>query len=172
MTFTIDMSIPFRSVLVGALGGPGHGGHQSSQWYISHGMDLQLNPGTEIIAAFDGHVTRFNPHIISSDTSHVYGAQLFVRSHNNMMGAFYTHITGSSFSVGDSISRGDRLGITLRDHLHFALVEIIGGAPRGRYMGVNIYRDFVAIASLPNQPRIFPVTFKQDGSAPDVIFSP
>ena len=57
----------------------------------------------------------------------MYGAQLFMRSDNDMMGGFYTHITGgTSFSVGQRINRGDRLGQTLRDHLHLALVEIIG----------------------------------------------
>ena len=162
--FTIDMSSPFRSGWRGELGGPNSGGHRPPEWYIQYGMDLGVAEGTEVFAAFAGHVTRFQPHTPSSDTSKVYGAQLFMRSDNDRMGGFYTHITGSTISAGQRINRGDRLGVTLRDHLHFALVEIIGGAPGGRYMGVNLYRHFVDMA---DQPRTISVTFKQDGSPPD-----
>jgi murein DD-endopeptidase MepM/ murein hydrolase activator NlpD len=127
-------------------------------------MDLAVPQGTEVLAAFAGHVTKFLPHPPSKDPDRVYGAQLSVRSDNDMMGGWYTHFTGDpTLSVGQKINRGDRLGVTLRDHLHLALVEIIGGAPGGRYMGVDLYKHFLAM-----QANIISVEFKQDGSPPVV----
>jgi murein DD-endopeptidase MepM/ murein hydrolase activator NlpD len=165
-SFTIDMSSPFRSGWKGGLGGPNSGGHGGPDWYIQYGMDLGVADGTEVLAAFSGHVTKFQPHTPSKDSSKVYGAQLFMRSDNDKMGGFYTHITGSpTFSAGQRINRGDRLGKTMRDHLHFALVEIIGGAPGGRYMGVDLYAHFLA---LRDQAGTTSVTFKQDGLPPVV----
>lgn len=164
--FQIDMSSPFTSGWTGGLGGPNSGGHVPSEWFNQFGMDLAVTTGTEVRAAFSGHVTVFKPHTPSTDTKKKYGAQLFMRSDNDMMGGFYTHFTGGPhFSVGQRIARGDRLGNTLRDHLHLALVEIIGGAPGGRYQGVNLYGNFLA---LRDTPRTIVVTFNQDGSAPTV----
>jgi hypothetical protein len=45
------------------------------------------------------------------------------------------------------------------------LVEIIGGAPRGRYVGVDLFPDFVAIS---NSSTVISVTFNQDGTPPTV----
>ena len=164
--FTIDMSGPFRSGWRGGMGGPNSGGHTPPQWYIQYGMDLGVETGTKIFAAFKGHVTKFQPHTPKSDTSKVYGAQLFMRSDNDKMGAFYTHFTdGPSFALGKTIERGDYLGRTLRDHLHLALVEIIGGAPNGRYMGVDIYRHFLSMA---DTSKAVSVVFNQNGSQPFV----
>src|SRR5262249_46559594 len=147
------------------LGGPNSGGHVG-RWFDRFGMDLAVTTGTEVRAAFAGHATVFTPHAPSKDTEKVYGAQLFMRSDNDMMGGFYTHFTGGpNFSVGQHIARGDRLGVTLKDHLHLALVEIIGGAPAGQYKGVNLYQNFLA---LRDTPRTIVVTFNQDGSAPTV----
>ena len=168
--FTIDMSSPFRAGCTGGLGGPNSGGHGGPHWYIQYGMDLAVPEGTEVLAAFTGHVTKFQPHHRAADTAKVYGAQLFMRSENNKMGGFYTHITGGpTFAPEQTIYRGDRLGTTLRNHLHLALVEIIGGAPSGRYMGVNLYDRFLA---LRDQTTTLSVRFKQDGSAPEVGSSP
>jgi hypothetical protein len=123
-------------------------------------MDLAAVEGTEVLAAFAGHVTKFKPHTPWTDSKKVYGAQLSIRSDNDMMGGWYTHFTGGpTFSVGQKINRWDRLGVTLRDHLHLALVEIIGA----RYMGVDLYTHFLA-----TQSNIISVKFKQDGSRPDV----
>ena len=125
--FTIEMSSPFRSGWRGGLGGPNSGGHQQPHWYIQYGMDLGVATGTEIFAAFDGRITRFSPHRRSSDTSKVYGAQLFVRYDNNKMGGFYTHFTDSSPNIrqgqaiikrrssGENASRPSSLR-TCRDH--------------------------------------------------------
>lgn len=60
---------------------------------------------------------------------------------------------------------GGHTGVTLREHLHMALVEIIGGAPGGRYMGINLYRDFVALRDTAN---VLTVPFQQNGS-PSVV---
>jgi murein DD-endopeptidase MepM/ murein hydrolase activator NlpD len=165
-SFDIVMSSPFRSGWKGGLGGPNMGGHKCADWFIQYGMDLGVKEGTEVLAAFSGHVTKFHPHTPSKDTSKVYGAQLFLRSDNNMMGGFYTHITGGpNFGIGQRITKGNVLGNTLRDHLHLALVEIVGGAPGGRYAGVDLYQHFLRIG---DSPTTITVTFKQDGSPPTV----
>jgi hypothetical protein len=133
-------------------------------------MDLGASAGTEVRAAFDAHITRFTPHVPRNDTSKVFGAQLFMRSPNNMMGGFYTHITDVPAGVGiigAVIHRGDLLGKVHpghgTPHLHLALVEIIGGAPNGRYMGVNLFNHFKALS---NTARVSAVTFNQNGSPP------
>ena len=164
--FTITMSSPFRSGWRDPMGGPNSGGHLGSNWYVRYGMDLAAATGTDVLATFTGNVSRFQPHTPSSDTSSVYGAQLFVRSENNRMGGFYTHFTGGpAFSEGQRINIGDRLGRTLRDHLHHALVEIVGGLPGGRYTGVDLYRHFLALRDTAST---ISVTFKQNGTPPDV----
>ncbi|HEV3198379.1 MAG TPA: peptidoglycan DD-metalloendopeptidase family protein [Bryobacteraceae bacterium] len=134
-------------------------------------MDLGANAGTEVRAAFDAHITRFNPHVPANDTSKVFGAQLFMRSPNDMMGGFYTHLTDVPVMVvGTQIQRGDLLGRVHAGmggvpHLHLALVEIVGGAPQGRYLGVDLFTHFLAIANTTTVSR---VTFNQDGTAPTV----
>jgi hypothetical protein len=55
------------------------------------------------------------------------------------------------------------------NHLHFALVEIIGGAPGGRYTGVNLYERFLA---LRDQSKTISVKFNEDGSSPVIDSSP
>jgi hypothetical protein len=170
-SFTIDMSSPFPAGFTGHHGGPRSGGHRGPNWYIEFGMDLGAVAGTEVRAAFDAHITRLTPHVPARDTSKVFGAQLFMRSSNDMMGGFYTHITDvpRGLVVGTRISRGDRLGKLHRGggtpHLHLALVEIIGGAPRGRYVGVDLFRHFLSSANTSN---VIHVTFNQDGTPPTV----
>jgi hypothetical protein len=88
------------------------------------------------------------------------------------MGGFYTHISDVPAGIAPStkvIGRGALLGKVYvvaggAAHLHLALIEIIGGAPGGRYMGVDLYELFKAMATAPTTVRS--VTFKQDGSAP------
>lgn len=167
--FTLDMSSPFRAGWTGGLGGPNQGGHGGGEWYIRFGMDLGVKAGTEVFAAFDCYVHRFNPHTPANDTAKVYGAQLFVRcfhdeSDKDKLSGFYTHITCDRvFSQGQAIKRGDLLGKTLRDHLHLALVENFpGGSDRGV---AELYQKFLAVRDTPG---IFSVAFKQDGSPPVV----
>ena len=169
--FSIEMSSPFRSGWNKGLGGPNSGGHAGHpEWFMQFGMDLGVAQSTEVLAAFSGHVTKFQPHIPSNDKPKVYGALLFMRSDNDKMGGFYTHITGGpTFAVGQRINRGDSLGKTMRDHLHLALVEIIGGAPGGRYTGVDLYTKFL---ELRDKAETIPVKFNEDGSAPVVGSSP
>ena len=173
--FSINISSPIpASGFTRGLGGPNTGGHQAPHWYIQFGMDLGAGAGTEVRAAFDAHVTRFTPHTPSSDTGNVYGAQLFMRSPNDQMGGFYTHITDvpTELSVGSRISRGDLLGTVhsfggIPPHLHLALVEIIGGAPSGRYMEVDLFSLFLDMAA-DKSAAAKSVTFNQDGSPPTV----
>jgi murein DD-endopeptidase MepM/ murein hydrolase activator NlpD len=169
--FTIDMSNPFSSGFTRDHGGPHSGGHRSTDWYIEFGMDLGAPRGTDVRAAFDAHITRFAAHVPSRDTAKVFGAQLFMRSPNDKMGAFYTHLTDvpGGIAAGTKIRRGDVLGKVHHGHgtphLHLALVEIIGGAPAGRYVGVDLFRHFVSTA---NSTAVSHVTFHQSGSPPTV----
>ena len=170
MSFTIEMSHPLGPASQqGGYGGPGVGGHQGPHWYIAFGMDLAAPAGTSVFAAFDAHLTKVQQHVPAADTGAVYGAQLFMRSPNDMMGAFYTHITGvpAALTVGSRVSRGDYLGRIYASggipaHLHMALVEIIGGAPNGQYTGVNLYNSFL------NTPGPWTVTFFQNGTPPSI----
>ena len=170
--FDIDISSPFPSGFTGGLGGPNQGGHQPPNWYIQFGMDLGADEGTEVHAAFDAHITKLSPHDPAADSGKVYGAQLFMRAPNDMMGGFYTHITDvpDDLAAGSSVSRGDLLGTVfgfggIPPHLHLALVEIIGGLPGGQYQGVDLYQFFLDSA---NSDSISVVTFNQDGSPPVV----
>src|SRR5690348_10054102 len=81
-TFTINMSSPFPTgACTGDFGGPDVGGHHAStEWYIKFGMDLAAPMSTEVSAIFKGHVTVFHPHKRSTDTSKVFGTQIFIRS--------------------------------------------------------------------------------------------
>jgi murein DD-endopeptidase MepM/ murein hydrolase activator NlpD len=171
--FSIDISSPMPSGNTGTNGGPGSGGHvDPKNWYIQFGMDLSGPVGTKVFAAFDGHVTTYHPHVKADDKPAVYGAQIFVRSGNDMMGCFYQHITAvpAAIKKGATISRGDPLGEVyiipksgMPPHLHWALVEIIGGAPGGRYVGVDLHTKLLAIA---NTSTVLTVTFNQDGTPP------
>src|SRR5262245_46951721 len=67
--FKIVMSSPFRSGWTGRTYGPKEGTHKSGDWFIQYGMDLGVAEGTDVLAAFAGHVTKFLPHTPSSDTS-------------------------------------------------------------------------------------------------------
>lgn len=173
-SFSVDVSAPVDTFgHTSGLGGPGQGGHVGANWYIRYGMDLGAAEGTPVYAAFDGHITKYQPHNPAQDSGRVYGAQIFMRSPNDMMGGFYTHITDvpSGIGVGSTVYRGDLLGRVHRfagitPHLHLALVEIIGGAPGGQYVGVDLYQFFLGLQT--SEPgTVVPVTFWQDGSAPE-----
>lgn len=170
--FDIDVSNPFSSGFTSGLGGPHVGTHEPpAEWYIEYGMDLGAQEGAEVRAAFDAHITVFHRHDPTADTAKIYGAQLFMRSPNDMMGGFYTHLKDvpPHLTAGSTVSRGDVLGSVLRfggtaSHLHMALVEIVGGAPNGSYRGVdNLYGFFQDSA---NSDSVTPVSFMQDGSPP------
>jgi murein DD-endopeptidase MepM/ murein hydrolase activator NlpD len=171
--FDIEMSAPVdQSGFRTGLGGPNQGGHVGPNWYIQYGMDIGADEGTPVYAAFDAHVTKFQPHDPATDSGKVYGAQIFMRSPNDGMGAFYTHITDTpaELGVGSVVARGDLLGNVVSHngippHLHLALVEILGGLPGGQYQGVDLYQFFLDLeATEPGT--VVPVTFEQDGSAP------
>jgi murein DD-endopeptidase MepM/ murein hydrolase activator NlpD len=174
--FDLDMSAPVDvDGFTGGLGGPGVGTHSNptAPWYIAFGNDIGGAEGTPVYAAFDGHVTKFKPHDPAADTAKVYGAEIFMRSNNDLMGAFYTHLTNVSGSIrpGAYVSRGDYLGTIHRQgstatHLHMALVEIIGGAPNGQYKGVNLY-DFLDWLERSDGSTVVPVRFWQDGRPPE-----
>lgn len=171
--FDIDFSAPVDpSGFTGGLGGPNQQGHVGPNWYIQYGMDLGAPEGTEVHAAFDGHVTKFQPHDPAADSGKVYGAQIFMRSPNDGMGGFYTHLTDTpdGLGVGSTVSRGDFLGnimsfAGISPHVHLALVEIVGGLPGGTYTGVDLYQFFLNLETSDSGTGI-PVTFAQDGSAP------
>jgi murein DD-endopeptidase MepM/ murein hydrolase activator NlpD len=180
-SFDVEMQFPVDpDGFTKVYGGPNQGGHQGSDWYIQYGMDLGGSAGTNVYAAFDGHVTKFHPHNPASDAGGVYGAQIFMRYPNDEMGGFYTHITDVSASIhgesspgagdGSQVERGDFLGTVISfggipPHLHLALVEIIGGAPNGQYVGVNLYQFFIDLETT-YAGECVPVTFMQDGTPP------
>jgi len=172
-SFTIDMSAPVDpSGFTKGLGGPNVGGHVPPNWYIQFGMDIGAVEGTTVYAAFDGHVTKFQPHDPNTDSEKVYGAQIFMRAPNDGMGGFYTHLTDTpdGFGPGSQVTRGDYLGRVfthpgMTSHLHLALVEIVGGLPGGQYQGVDLYDSFLGLES-SESGTVLAVTFAQDGSAP------
>jgi hypothetical protein len=170
--FDIDMSAPVDpSGARDGLGGPGQGGHTGPNWYIAFGMDLGADEGTPVFAAFDAHITKFQPHDPDADSGKVYGAQIFMRSPNDGMGAFCTHLTGTpdGLGVGTEVKRGDPLGTVfahggIPPHLHMAVCEVLGGLD-GERRGVDLYRFFLDLEQSP-EGTVIPVTFQQDGSAP------
>ena len=171
--FDIEISAPVgQSGFLGGLGGPNQGGHVGPHWYIQYGMDIGADEGTEVYAAFDAHITKFQPHDPAADTGKVYGAQIFMRAPNDGMGGFYTHITNTpdGLSERSTVARGDLLGTVVSfggipPHVHLALVEIVGGLPGGTYTGVDLYQFFLDLET--SQPgTVVPVTFSQDGSPP------
>ena len=177
-SFTIDVSSPIPSAgFKDGLGGPRSGGHQGPDWYIEFGMDFGAIPGTEVRAAFDAHITRFTPHVAANDSGKVFGAQLFMRHPNDMMGGFYTHIVDVPNTIAPDVTvkKGDLLGKVHAGfgspHLHMALVEIIGGVPKGgtaptqNYAGVNLYKDFLEMIKKDGSIR---VTFNQNRTPPTV----
>jgi murein DD-endopeptidase MepM/ murein hydrolase activator NlpD len=168
--FTLDMSSPIQAVAVTHADGPGGGGHTGPDWFIAAGMDFHAVAGTPVLAAFDGHITRFQPHQKATDSAKVFGAQIFVRGHQNGMGGFYTHITDvpKRLGIGAHVRRGEPLGVVYTNgqtgaHLHWALVEIIGGLPGGRYVGVNLHEHFKRLSGSSATTRI---RFPQNGSRP------
>lgn len=179
MSFDLEISHPIPSGFTSGLGGPFIGTHAPAEhWYIHFGNDLGAPGGTDILAPFDAHITRHTPHDPVADTAKVYGAQLFFRGLNDMMGAFFTHMTDVSpeVTVGATVTRGQRLGSVLErsgtaPHLHLALVEIIGGVPPGGsapeqdYKGFSLYDHFTTMAS----DATLTVRFTQDGNPPSVI---
>ncbi len=140
-------------------------------------MDFGAIAGTEVHAAFDAHITRFTRHVAASDSNKIFGAQLFMRDPSDRMGGFYTHIvdTPNTIGIGAQVRKGDLLGKVHpgfgSPHLHLAMVEIIGGVPKGgaaspqNYVGINVYSNFVAMIQKDGSMRI---TFNQNRTAPNV----
>ncbi|MBB4200070.1 hypothetical protein CCR94_04525 [Rhodoblastus sphagnicola] len=172
--FSINISAPLNpSGYTRGLGGPNQGGHVGPNWYIQYGMDLGADEGTPVYAAFDAHITRFQRHDPSADTDKVFGAQIFMRSPNDKMGAFYTHLTDvpDSIGVNSVVARGDLIGTICKfggtpTHLHIALVEIIGGAPGGQYTGVDLYQFFEQLQT-ESIDTVASIQFWQNGSPPE-----
>ncbi|NMR28110.1 peptidoglycan-binding protein [Crystallibacter degradans] len=162
--FDLEVSNPFPAGYDRSYGGPGQGGHVSEHWYIQYGMDLGAPGGTGVHAAFGGHITRLNTQNINLSAGKVYGAEIFMRSHNDRMGAFFTHLNSlpTGLSQGSQVTRGQPLGqviATSTPHVHMALVEIVNG----QYVGVDLYQLFQSTA---NTTDTFTVTFHQDGTTP------
>ncbi|WP_084510489.1 peptidoglycan DD-metalloendopeptidase family protein [Nocardia lijiangensis] len=172
--FDLIISTPVDPTgFTGGLGGPNANGHTGPDWFIRYGMDIGGSTGTSVFAAFDGHITKFQPHNPVADAGKTYGAHIFVRAPDDKMGGYYTHITGvpAGLSVGSSVSRGDLLGTIFHfdgipSHLHFALVEIVGGLPGGTYVGVDNLYDLLLSLHEPGGDGVASVTFNQDGTPP------
>lgn len=173
MSFDIEISSPFPRDMGGShfYGGPNSGGHVGPHWYIEFGMDLGAPAETEVHAAFDCHVTKLNTDKIDIIGGPVYGAEIFVRSMNDGMGAFYTHLRDldAAVATGATMSRGQLLGHVApatSAHVHLAIVEILS---KEDYRGVDLYKDMQAISETD---QVLTVTFSQDGSPPTVNGAP
>ena len=129
-------------------------------------MDLGVTAGTAVYAAFAGHVTKFQAHIPANDTSKVYGAQLFMRSHNDMVGAFYP-LHRFKYQSWPADRDGRLFGNNAPRAPPHGARRDYRGCPNRRYMGVDIYRDFVALRDTSN---IISVTFHQNGHPPSVSY--
>ncbi|MGW4371983.1 peptidoglycan DD-metalloendopeptidase family protein [Nocardia takedensis] len=150
------------------LGGPKQGGHATqTEWYNHFGMDLGADVGTTVYAAFDGHITKLNRPSGGEMTSS-YGVHLFIRSHDDRMGAFYTHFdhVPDGIAVGSHITRGDVLGAVIQKagispHVHMAFVEIVGAPIPANYRGVDSLYTLMQGISVRDTVT---VNFAQDGS--------
>ncbi|MFG1932661.1 peptidoglycan DD-metalloendopeptidase family protein [Mycobacterium sp. NPDC048908] len=174
--FSIDMNGVYDiGGFTAGLGGPAEGGHAAqTDWYNRFGMDLGADPGTTVFAAFDAHITKYNPHRPEADGTEAngrgYGAQLFMRSINDGMGAFYTHISEvpEGLAVGTQISRGDVLGsvfefVGITPHVHMAIVEIVGALVPANYHGVDSLYTLMQNLTVRDTAT---VNFNQDGTPP------
>ena len=81
------------------------------------GVDLKTKPNDEIVAAFDGVVTR-------SSRYSAYGNCIIIR-HANGLETLYSHQSKNLVKVGDKVKAGQVIGLTGRtgrattEHLHF-----------------------------------------------------
>ncbi len=81
------------------------------------GVDLKTKPNDEIVAAFDGVVTRSSPYA-------AYGNCIVIK-HANGLETLYSHQSKNLVKVGDKVKAGQVIGLTGRtgrattEHLHF-----------------------------------------------------
>lgn len=81
------------------------------------GVDLKTKPNDEILAAFDGVVTRSSPYA-------GYGNCIVIK-HDNGLETLYSHQSKNLVKVGDKVKAGQVIGLTGRtgrattEHLHF-----------------------------------------------------
>ena len=97
------------------------------------GVDLKTKPNDEILAAFDGVVTR-------SATHYGYGLCIVIK-HANELETLYSHQSKNLVKVGDKVKAGQVIGLTGRtgrattEHLHFETVF------KGRRFNPNLLFD-------------------------------
>lgn len=114
------------------------------------GVDLKTKPKDNILAAFDGVVTRSGPH-------YGYGNCISIR-HYNGLETLYSHQSKNLVKVGDKVKAGQVIGLTGRtgrattEHLHFEV------SFQGRRINPNIIFDHAAHSLQPGS-----VTFHKNG---------
>ena len=97
------------------------------------GVDLKTKPNDEILAAFDGVVTRSSPYS-------GYGNCIVIR-HANGLETLYSHQSKNLVKVGDKVKAGQVIGLTGRtgrattEHLHFETLF------KGRRFNPNLIFD-------------------------------
>ena len=97
------------------------------------GVDLKTKPNDEILAAFDGVVTRSSPYS-------GYGNCIVIR-HANGLETLYSHQSKNFVKVGDKVKAGQVIGLTGRtgrattEHLHFETLF------KGRRFNPNLIFD-------------------------------
>ena len=100
------------------------------------GVDLKTKPNDEILAAFDGVVTRSSPYS-------GYGNCIVIR-HDNGLETLYSHQSKNHVKVGDRVKAGQVIGLTGRtgrattEHLHFETLF------KGRRFNPNLIFDHTA----------------------------
>ena len=100
------------------------------------GVDLKTKPNDEILAAFDGVVTRSSPYA-------GYGNCIVIR-HDNGIETLYSHQSKNLVKVGDKVKAGQVIGLTGRtgrattEHLHFETLF------KGRRFNPNLIFDHTA----------------------------
>ncbi len=171
--FSFDMISPFPSGCTGTNGGPHMGGHKDrdpKNWFNIFGMDFSAPVGTRVYSAFTATVTKHRAHVKANDKEFDYGAQIAARASNKLMGVFYEHVTNVPASIipGATINQGDFLGEVyiipksgMPEHLHWALVEFIGG----RAVGVDLFKSLFAMR---NTSAAKSFTFFQEESKPPI----
>lgn len=138
---------------------PFNGNYQITQdfgvyyWYrkrkLKHeGTDWALPGGTEIVACFDGIVSRVEKYRLTG-----YGKSVYLRSVDSKFEALYAHLSAINVEVGSKVKIGNIMGRSGRSgfcrgrtgyHLHFGLKKL------GKYI------DPLGYLTLPDQIE-FPV---------------
>src|SRR5712691_6353959 len=69
-----------------------HGQRESGGWFNTSAVDLHAPVGTNVMAMFDGTVTKVNNAHTDQHSGTRFGAQIFIVNHEGTLQAFFTHV--------------------------------------------------------------------------------